>query len=1278
MPENAAVPARFPTPARSLRPDDAPRPRSRAGRLAAAFAIVIAALLTLAVASAGAAEIAEVDLAKYKRVGRFDLPAPSNTTPPNGTSLLAQEASGVTYDPEDGHLYVVGDGGTSVVEVDKEGHLVSSMTLAAGDSPQGTTFYDTEGIAFLGEGKFALTEERRRWVDRFTYVAEGTLTRADVETVKLGTELGNIGNEGITADPVGGGLILVKEMSPEGIFATVPNWEAGTASNGSESTVEPSNLFDPTKVGTLDFSDVFALANLAEISAAEREHLLIISQESGRVVNVDREGNVHSSLTLVGDSDNALSIPAQTDEGVTMDDEGNLYVVNEKGGGDGNPQLWVYAPQTATDTAPTAVTLTDPTTELPENVTTSSRIRLAGVSVTDPDGFGENDLSVAGPDASSFEVDSNGLYLKAGTTLDAASKATYEVEVLVDDPAAGSSPDATSGPYTLTISPVSAAPSEADLAVTEVAPWSSTHSPFKADWFEVTNKGAVAVDLSGAKVDDDSNSFGAAVALEGVGSLRPGESAVFVEGTTATVAGFEAAWFPGGTTPAGLQIGHYSGSGVGLSSGGDQVNVFDAAGEHLAGIAFGVSPGAAPFTTFVNSAGLGSGAGAPPTITTQAAVGVDGAFAVDGGNEVGSPGAAPVPTPVAVTEVAPWGNGEVEYEADWFELTNETAAALDLSGWKMDDSSDAFGNAVALEGVSTLAPGESALFLETESATTVANFKQSWFGSAVPAGLQVGTYHGSGVGLGGSGDAVNVFNAEGAHLTGVSFGASTNLVSFDNAAALGSFGTPAPISTLSAEGVNGAFVAHDQIGSPGLTESPPAPALPAVKVTEVDPSGSGAAYGTDWFELTNEGGEAVDLSGWKADDESDEFAAGGALVGVSSLPAGASAIFVEKPAQLAAFEAAWFPAGVPNGFLVGSYEGAGGLSGSGDEVNIFDAAGEAVTGVRFGAGSATATFDNAAGIGDISDPPPTISTLSRPGFAGAFRNAAGEVGSPGATTGETGVLGATTPVFPTQAANTISLGQWVTVTDEGAAAVAISRVRVIESDEASAGDFIVSADHCGGESIAAGGTCKVQVRFAPGREEATSSAHLVIVSDAQNSPLEVSLSGTSAGLPEGPAGPAGPEGPEGPIGPEGPEGPTGPVGPAGPQGPTGDRGAEGPRGATGAPGPAGKDGKDGVVSFTSSDGEGSRVRRGRWARLRFVLENGTAGPLRGARVSAHGLGTRRSRTLHVAKIKAGGSRHVTLGLPVGRHASLGRHQVKVTMKVAGHTVTETVTLRVIR
>lgn len=153
----------------SRRPLSGRNPRA----LLAAFVI---SMLALAVFAAAGAAITEVDLAKYKRVGRHDLPEPTRTAAPAG-SLLAQEASGVSYDWDTDTLFVVGDGGASVVQVSKTGELVDSMTLAAGGSPQGRTFYDTEGIAYIGNGEFVMTEERDRQLVKFKYAAGTTLTR---------------------------------------------------------------------------------------------------------------------------------------------------------------------------------------------------------------------------------------------------------------------------------------------------------------------------------------------------------------------------------------------------------------------------------------------------------------------------------------------------------------------------------------------------------------------------------------------------------------------------------------------------------------------------------------------------------------------------------------------------------------------------------------------------------------------------------------------------------------------------------------------------------------------------------------------------------------------------------------------------------------------------------------------------------------------------------------------------------------------------------------------
>lgn len=758
-----------------------------------------------------------VDLSTYVRIGRHDLPEPTRTVPPPN-SLLAQEVSAVTYNWDTDTLFVVGDGGTSVVQVSKTGALIDSMTLSPGDSPQGTDFYDPEGLSYVGNGKFVMSEERDRQIVLFTYAADTTLTRSAAQTVKLGTFVQNIGIEGLSWDPLTNGYICVKETLPQGIFQTGIDFDAGTATNGSPTTENSTNLYNPALAGLADFADVFALSNLPALNGLpDFDNLLVLSQESGKILNIDRAGNISSSVTIVSDPGNPLSVPAQQHEGLTMDRDGILYVVSENGGGDfDHPQLWVYAPSTVPNQAPTAVTLNNAVTSILENSNTGSAIKVADIVITD-DGLGTNTLSLSGADSSSFEVNGFGLFIKAGTILDFETKNSYSITVNVDDPTLGVAPDASVG-YTLTVLDQDPeTPPVPTLMISEVAPWSSGNSPVGADWFEVTNTGSTAVNITGWKMDDNSNSFTSSVALNGITSIAAGESVIFLESSAsnppATVtANFKSVWF-GANVPATLQVGTYQGGGVGLSTGGDAINLYDGSGALQANVLFGVSPGGPSFPTFDNWAGLNNA-----TISQPSEVAVHHAFAAANDSfEIGSPGSA---GKLFISEVAPWSSGNSPVGADWFEVTNTRSTPVNINGWKMDDNSGSFVAAVNLNGITTIGSGESVIFLETTAAnppaTVIPGFSALWFGET-PVSLQIGTYQGGGVGLGTGGDAVNLYNAGGQLQASISFSNSPpgpSFPTFDNGSALNN----TAISQLSAIGVNGAFVSAsdvNEIGSPG-------------------------------------------------------------------------------------------------------------------------------------------------------------------------------------------------------------------------------------------------------------------------------------------------------------------------------------------------------------------------------------------------------------------------------------------------------------------------------
>jgi hypothetical protein len=121
---------------------------------------------------------------------------------------------------------------------------------------------------------------------------------------------------------------------------------------------------------------------------------------------------------------------------------------------------------------------------------------------------------------------------------------------------------------------------------------------------------------------------------------------------------------------------------------------------------------------------------------------------------------------------------------DWIELTNLGNTAANINGWKVDDSSRAFGTSLLLNGITSIAAGESVVFFETPAAnltgawaTDLTNFRNFWGGLS---GIQVGYYGGSGIGLSSAGDGMIVFNSSGIEQTAyVSFAAATAGTSFN-------------------------------------------------------------------------------------------------------------------------------------------------------------------------------------------------------------------------------------------------------------------------------------------------------------------------------------------------------------------------------------------------------------------------------------------------------------------------------------------------------------------
>jgi uncharacterized protein YjiK len=260
-------------------------------------ALAVGALMALPVSA-----LAQLDLAQYQLAGRFPLP---------GT---ASEASAVTFNWDTGTLFVLGDEGDAVVEVSTTGAPLSTMSL--------TGFDDTEGLTYIGGGQFVIVEERIQDVYRLTYTAGSSAARNSLPTVSLGDTVGNIGLEGISYDPRNGAFVAVKEKDPQRVVGATLDFAAGSGS--------VTDLFSPN-LGVLDLSDVQVLAASALfLGSGDENNLLVYSQESSRLLEITRDGQVLSTFDFT-----ALASDA---EGVTVDANGVIYIVGEA------PEMFVLTP----------------------------------------------------------------------------------------------------------------------------------------------------------------------------------------------------------------------------------------------------------------------------------------------------------------------------------------------------------------------------------------------------------------------------------------------------------------------------------------------------------------------------------------------------------------------------------------------------------------------------------------------------------------------------------------------------------------------------------------------------------------------------------------------------------------------------------------------------------------------------------------------------------------------------------------------------------------------
>ncbi len=267
------------------------------------------------------ADVLSLDLSRYSVTQKYALP-PGSTA---DATAIYLEASAITYARDRNSLFVVGDEGKGVIEYNLTGQVLG--TMAFDWTGTGSTNNDAEGLAYLGNGRLAVVDERPQIAYQFDYAKDGTVSlngQLKAAITSSIASVGNVGTEGLAYDPRTGTYFAVKQDNPAVL-------RGGTLTFGAAPDITKglSDLFSGASslFGLNSLSDISTLAGVDALAGqSAQDNLLVLSLDSKRLIEIKRStGEVLSFFDFA-------SVTTQAIEGVTVDANGTIYLVAE---GDG-------------------------------------------------------------------------------------------------------------------------------------------------------------------------------------------------------------------------------------------------------------------------------------------------------------------------------------------------------------------------------------------------------------------------------------------------------------------------------------------------------------------------------------------------------------------------------------------------------------------------------------------------------------------------------------------------------------------------------------------------------------------------------------------------------------------------------------------------------------------------------------------------------------------------------------------------------------------------------
>lgn len=221
--------------------------------------------------------------------------------------------SGITYDEQRDHLWAVLNNPEELLAMSKEGEVLARYPLSG--------FSDVEDVTYLGDGLLLLAEEREhRLVVVPVPTRAGALFREDYHGLTLGIQRGgNQGFEGVGYDRARDRLFVAKEHSPMKLYEIRGLKSSLNGNFGLEIIDQQDWIRD--SVFASDLSSVHFDARTG--------HLALLSDESKRIMELDGDSGKLISFRNLNDNFAGLGKSVPQGEGMTFDDQGNLYIISE-------------------------------------------------------------------------------------------------------------------------------------------------------------------------------------------------------------------------------------------------------------------------------------------------------------------------------------------------------------------------------------------------------------------------------------------------------------------------------------------------------------------------------------------------------------------------------------------------------------------------------------------------------------------------------------------------------------------------------------------------------------------------------------------------------------------------------------------------------------------------------------------------------------------------------------------------------------------------------------